>query len=250
MNARRVTKCGLCGSTNLRPELDLGSSPPTCGMAFLDQPRVGETHYPLELLYCPDCGLGQLSVVVEPRLVFPLHYPYQSGNSRALHDNFADLAGQVTAQVEGFVKEDLVVDIGANDGTLLSKFDGCRTIGVEPTRQANRIEADVAYQAFFDQRLAKRIVADHGPAKVVTACNVLAHVEDIDEVMKAIDILLAEDGVLVAENHDLASVVDGGQWDTVYHEHLRFWSPFSFNRLLSSPGGCLGLPAGYWNSSL
>ena len=79
-------------------------------------------------------------------------------------------------------------------------------------------------------------MADHGPAKVVTACNVLAHVEDIDEVMRAIDILLADDGVLVAENHDLASVVDGGQWDTVYHEHLRFFDPHSFHLLLDKHG--------------
>lgn len=235
MSARLVTACDLCGSKALRTVLSLGSSPPTCNMVPVGEPQATEEHHPLDLLFCDDCGLAQLSVVVEPRLVFPPGYPYQSGNSRALHDNFAELAGQVTKRVQGFVKDDLVVDIGANDGTLLSKFQGCRTIGVEPTRQVERIKATDAYRAFFDERLARRIVEDHGHAKVVTACNVLAHVEDIHDVMAGIDVLLADDGLLVAENHDLQAVV-GGQWDTVYHEHLRFYDPHSFGRLLQFHG--------------
>jgi hypothetical protein len=235
VTARLVKHCGLCGRGNLRSVLHLGSSPPTCVMPHIGERQPCESFYPLEVLFCDECALAQLSVSVEPRVVFPPEYPYQSGNSGALHDNFQDLAGQVTARVEGFVRDDLVVDIGANDGTLLSKFDGCRTVGVEPTRQAQHIQADFAYRAFFDAKLAERIVRDHGQAKVVTACNVLAHVEDLDETMQGIDILLADDGVLVAENHDLKSVVDG-QWDTVYHEHLRFWSPYSFWKLLDKHG--------------
>jgi predicted TPR repeat methyltransferase len=138
--------------------------------------------------------------------------------------------------VGGLGPDDLVVDIGANDGTLLSKFD-CETVGVEPTGQACRI-AGSTYREFFSEALAWRIVEEHGKAKVVTACNVLAHVEDIGDVMRGINVLLADDGLLIAENHDLASVVDG-QWDTVYHEHLRFYDPHSFNALLEAHGfGC------------
>jgi uncharacterized protein YifE (UPF0438 family) len=228
-----VDKCGLCGSERLVSVLDLGSSPPTCHMHRVGD-RLPETRYPLILLRCEDCTLVQLSVVVDPGEVFPRDYPYQSGNSRALHDNFADLAREVTRWCNGLDRGDLVVDIGANDGTLLSKFDGCRTVGVEPTGQAARIEGP-AYRAFFDNNLAQRILLEHGPASVITACNVLAHVEDIGETMRGIDTLLADDGVLVAENHDLGSVVDG-QWDTVYHEHLRFFDPFSFERLLMEHG--------------
>jgi hypothetical protein len=166
----------------------------------------------------------------------PRDYPYSSGNSRALHDNFEDLARQAAGWLGGLCADDLVVDIGANDGTLLSKFD-CRTVGVEPTWQAERI-AGPAYREFFTEKLARRIVAEHGPAQVVTACNVLAHVEDVGDVMRGVGTLLADDGILIAENHDLASVVDG-QWDTVYHEHLRFYDPHSFNRLLEAYGlGC------------
>jgi SAM-dependent methyltransferase len=226
MSGKLLEQCGLCASDRLRSVLQVGSSPPTCAMWPVGTRHAGESHHPLELLRCEDCTLVQLSVVVDPVEVFPPDYPYQSGNSRALHDNFEDLARQV-----GPLPPDaLVVDIGANDGTLLSKFDGCRTVGVEPTGQATRIKGP-AYRAFFTHHLAQRILLEHGPADVITACNVLAHVPDIGEVMKGINTLLDKDGILVAENHDLASVV-AGQWDTVYHEHLRFYDPYSFHQLL------------------
>jgi hypothetical protein len=227
MSSRLLDSCGLCGGQNLDTVLDLGSSPPTCAM--VSERESAELHHPLTLIVCKDCTLAQLSVVVEPDVVFPPDYPYSSGNSGALHDNFKDLASKVRVR-----PRDLVVDIGANDGTLLSKFR-CRTVGVEPTGQASKIRGPV-YNEFFSERLAERIVEQHGRADVVTACNVLAHVEDISDVMRGIDVLLAPDGTLVAENHDLASVVDGGQWDTVYHEHLRFFDPYSFNVLLERHG--------------
>jgi SAM-dependent methyltransferase len=227
-----VLKCGVCGNSDLKLVLSLGSSPPTCSMQPADRPRVEETHYPLDLMYCDDCTLAQLSVAVDPEVVFPVDYPYSSGNSKVLHENFEDLAGQASLYVGA---DDLVVDIGANDGTLLSKFN-CRTVGVEPTDQADRAaEVAAVYKGFFSEDLAGHIRNQQGPAKVITACNVLAHVEDIDDVMRGIRTLLAPDGVLIVENHDLASVVDG-QWDTIYHEHLRFFSPYSFDWLLRKHG--------------
>jgi hypothetical protein len=86
--------------------------------------------------------------------------------------------------------------------------------------------------------VARWIRENVGPAKVITACNVLAHVEDINDALRGVDILLADDGVLIAENHDLASVV-GGQWDTIYHEHLRYYSPYSFALTLATNGFAL-----------
>jgi hypothetical protein len=232
MSARTVDACGLCGGDNLRTILSLGESPPTCAMT-----RVGETpteeSYPLELLRCQECGLVQLSVVVDPGTVFPPDYPYSSGNSKALRDDFADLAAHAKQWAGGLGKDDLVVDIGANDGTLLSNFT-CRTVGVEPTRQAAGIQGP-AYEEFFTEELARQIRDEHGPAKVVTACNVLAHVMDVHDVMRGISHLLADDGVLIAENHDFASVANG-QWDTVYHEHLRFYDYLSFHRLVTMHG--------------
>lgn len=215
--------CDLCGGIDLRLVFSLGSSPPTCAMQKVGERRP-ELHYPLDLLECQDCTLVQLAECVPPEALFSPDFPYSSGNSRALHENFEDLAGGLEVG-----PDDLVVDIGANDGTLLSKFD-CRTVGVEPTGQAEKIDGPV-YREFFSEDVAERIRAEHGPARVVTACNVLAHVADLGGVMRGIVRLLADDGVLVAENHDLASVL-AGQWDTIYHEHLRYFSPHSFERLL------------------
>lgn len=231
MSARRVTECGLCGNTGLDLVLSLGASPPTCAMAPAGARPATEEHHPLELLSCPECTLVQLSVIVDPAVSYPAEYPYQSGNSRQLHGEFEALARRVAPH-----RGDLVVDIGANDGTLLSKFEpyDCRTIGVEPTGQAEHIEGP-AYREFFSEALAARIVDEHGQANVVTACNVLAHVSDLEDTMRGIRRLLGPDGVLVAENHDIGSVLDG-QWDTVYHEHLRYWSVYSFARLLDRHG--------------
>jgi hypothetical protein len=230
---RIVEECGLCGNPDLQPVLSLGVSPPTCVMVPVGR-TLPEDYHTLELLRCPDCTLVQLSVIVDPETVFPPDYPYSSGNSVALHENFEDLARQASSWVHGLEPTDLVVDIGANDGTLLSKFH-CRTVGVEPTGQAQKINGPT-YEEFFTAELAGRILAEHGPAKVITACNVLAHVEDVHDVMEGINVLSADDGVLIVENHDLASVVDGRQWDTIYHEHLRFYDPYSFNWLLVHHG--------------
>jgi hypothetical protein len=240
MSARLIDRCGGCGSKYLTPVLSLGASPPTCVMAPVGSLPATEEHHPLELRQCRDCTLVQLSCIVDPEVVFPVDYPYSSGNSKALHEHFEDLADGAMEWMAP--DDDLVVDIGANDGTLLSKFTDCRKVGVEPTGQADKIDCP-SYRAFFSEDLAKRIRADHGPAKVITACNVLAHVADITDVMAGIRLLLADDGVLIAENHDLASITGsdwstdlGGQWDTIYHEHLRFYSPFSFYNLLKTSG--------------
>jgi SAM-dependent methyltransferase len=226
-----INKCGLCGGRTLEEVLDLGSSPLTCNMAHVGE-RAVETHYPLVLLRCQDCTLVQLSVVPDPSLVFPADYPYSSGNSRALHENFEDLRRHILPQ-----RPALVVDIGANDGTLLGKFRDCRIVGVEPTAQAWKIQApkESVYGEFFTEELARRIRGVHGQADVITACNVLAHVHDIHDVMRGINVLLADDGILVTENHDLRSVL-AGQWDTVYHEHLRYWDTTSFHNLLMMHG--------------
>lgn len=231
---RTVTQCDLCGTGNLDTVLTLGQTPPTCHMLPVGADTTLEVAHPLELVRCPSCTLVHLSVAVDPVEVFPPDYPYSSGNSGGLHRNFEDLAAQAK-RLTGVGAGDLVVDIGANDGTLLRKFEGCRTIGVEPTGQARKIDGPY-YQAFFTERLAKQIRAEHGPAKVITACNVLAHVEGIGDVMAGIKHLLAPDGMLIAENHDLGSVVEGCQWDTVYHEHLRFYTPYTFHLLLRKHG--------------
>ena len=141
---------------------------------------------------------------------------------------------------------DVAVDIGANDGTLLNGYgDHARTVAVEPTNQAAKCRegGHRTWQAYFTRAVAADILSVTGPAKAVTACNVLAHVPDPHEAVAAIADLLDDEGVFVSENHDVSWVL-AGQWDTVYHEHLRFWSP----RVRPPAGlprpGSVGDPAG------
>lgn len=224
-----VKTCGLCASSNLAPILDMGSQP-------LAERYGDSTRYPLALLECGDCTLVQLSYVVPQAQVFPLGHPYTSGSTQALRDHFADLAAQVSGPLRG---GDLVVDIGANDGTLLAAFgEEFRRVGVEPTNQAAkcRERGIPVVQEFFTPATAGKIRGTWGMAKAITACNVLAHVPDPHGFVEGAAGLLAPDGVFVTENHDVAAITGGLQVDTVYHEHLRYYSIATLGRLLAAHG--------------
>ena len=226
-----VTACGVCGGGNLTLMLDMGAQPLA--------ERMGEdAAYPLALFRCADCSLVQLSHIVSQDELFPPAHPYASGNTAAIVAHCRELAGSLTASL-GLGPGDLAVDIGANDGTLLRQFsEGLRRVGVEPTNQARKCAPHgvIAYQRFFTRELAEKIRAEHGPAKLVTACNVFAHVPDPHDFVEGVVTLLGADGVFVTENHDVASVTSGLQIDTVYHEHLRYYSVASLSRLLAMHG--------------
>jgi hypothetical protein len=229
MNHRMVTECASCGSERLTSVLNLGATPPSCSML-----KVGDTteqeRFPLELLRCHDCWLVQLSCIVDPSVVFHRDYPYSTGNSGQLRKHFKEFAKALNVK-----PRDLVVDIGANDGTFLKNLQ-CVRVAVEPTDQIHNITGIIPYQQFFTSKLADTIVSRHGTARYVTASNVLAHVPDPHDFLEGVKTLLGDDGHFVCENHDLASIVDGGQWDTVYHEHLRYYSRGSLAKLLEQHG--------------
>jgi hypothetical protein len=196
--------------------------------------------YPLVLLECQACTLVQLSCIPPQGEVFPPGHTYSTGSTRALREHFAGLAADIRPLAG---PGDLVVDIGANDGTLLKAVreetaGEVRLLGVEPTGQAGKcaeLGIDV-YRGFFTALAGRRIRELRGPAKVVTACNVLAHVPDPHDFMAGVVRLLADDGVFVTENHDLGAVLDGLQIDTVYHEHARYYSVTSLSLLLGMHG--------------
>ena len=225
-----ILRCGSCGERDLAPVINLGDQP----LAERESDR-----YPLKLLKCTRCTLVQLSYIVDEGEMFPPDHPYATGNTKALRDHFTDLAMEILDRTH---VGDLVVDIGANDGTLVNAVnDDLRQVAVEPTNQADKItdENIVVFQEFFTADLAARIRKDIGEAKVITACNVLAHVPDPHDFLEGIDILLADDGVFITENHNWLSIVNGLQVDTIYHEHLRFYSVASLSWLLASH--CFGV---------
>lgn len=238
-SGRAVTSCGTCGDSRLRELLDLGDQP-------LAERETG-MRYPLALLECAGCGLVQLSYEVDRAEVFPPDHPYATGNTKALREHFRELACEVVRLLE---PDDLVVDIGASDGTFLAavnqewvRKDGSRlrprVLAIEPTATgaaACRARGVPVEQQFFTAATAREAVSALGRARVVTASNVLAHVSDPHDFMTGVAGLLAPRGMFVTENHDVYEIIQGLQIDTVYHEHLRYWSPATLGRLLAMHG--------------
>jgi hypothetical protein len=195
--------------------------------------------YPLAVAECARCGLAQLTYAPDREQVFPENHPYTTGNSAAMRRHFGALAADIAA---GLKPGDLVVDIGANDGTLLEAVrhhaPGARLLAVEPTGQAARArrKAIPVQQSFWSAALARDIARWLGKARVIVACNVLAHAGDQHDFLAGVTSLLDEGGTFITENHDWASVVNGLQVDTVYHEHLRFYTPGTLLAALAMHG--------------
>ncbi|MBZ0310696.1 MAG: methyltransferase domain-containing protein, partial [Anaerolineae bacterium] len=134
--------------------------------------------------------------------------------------------------------DDLVVDVGSNDGTLLSNFTAHRVLGIEPTLQSQlAIERGIpSIMAFFTKETAEKAAAEHGKAKVITATNVFAHIENVHDIVNGILALLADDGMFISESHYLIGLLETVQYDTIYHEHLRYYSLHSIQYLLNKHG--------------
>jgi SAM-dependent methyltransferase len=234
-----VTACQICGSSALKSVLFLGYVPPVNTMPPLGQPAEEQTAYPLELLRCGDCTLVQIGLAVDPEVLFPHSYPYLSGSTRILRTNFAELCAEATALL-GLSKDDLVIDIGSNDGTLLANFKtaGYRVLGVEPSQAADVARANGidTLTAYFGPATAQQVKASHGTARLITAANVFAHIGGIHEIVESIVALLGPDGVFVSESHYLLDLVETLQYDTIYHEHLRYYHLGSLSRLLAEHG--------------
>ena len=186
-------------------------------------------------MHCRTCDLVQLGLAVDPAIIFPPEYPYTSGTTRLLRDNFSDLHRESTVMLN-LGKDDLVIDIGSNDGTLLSNFKdgGHYVLGIEPTDVgdiANK-RGIPTVKRYFGPDVAREIMREHGPASVVTAANCFAHMEDVHAIVDGIVEMLKPGGVFISESHYLIGLLDTLQYDTVYHEHLRYYSVSSLKHLL------------------
>jgi C-methyltransferase C-terminal domain/Methyltransferase domain/Putative zinc binding domain len=227
--------CQVCGSTRLDSVLSLGYMPPVNQMVPIGQLPRQQPWFPTTLLHCRDCELVQLGLAVDPVIIFPPEYPYTSGTTKLLRDNFADLALESSGLL-GLKPQDLVIDIGSNDGTLLSNFKnaGYRVLGIEPTDVGDIANAHgiPTMKRYFGVAAAQDAVRDHGRATVVTAANCFAHIEDVHAIVDGILAMLSDDGVFISESHYLIPLLDTLQYDTVYHEHLRYYSLASLKHLL------------------
>jgi hypothetical protein len=230
-----VECCQTCGHVPLEDVLSLGYMPPVNQMVPIGQVACQQPWFPTSLLHCRNCDLVQLGLAVDPAIIFPPEYPYTSGTTKLLRDNFADLHRESAAML-GLGKDDLIVDIGSNDGTLLSNFKngGHRVFGIEPTDVGEIANARgiPTIKRYFGLEVARAVRGEHGPASVVTAANSFAHIEDVHAIVDAIVEMLKPDGTFISESHYLVGLLDTLQYDTIYHEHLRYYSVASLTHLL------------------
>lgn len=224
----KLTRCQITGSENLFEAIDLGHQPPCDALLTKEQLDQPETYYPLRLMICPESGLAQLDYIIDGKIIYPPEYPYRAGISKPLWDYQRTFAAGILQKFK-IPEDSLCVDIGSNDGTLLTGFrdNKMRTLGVEPTNIAkiavreNKIET---IQQFFTEALAKDIVGTHGHAKIITMTNVFAHMAPLGEVVRGLSTLLDKDGVFITESQYLLDVLESNQFEGIYHEHVRTYS--------------------------
>lgn len=231
--------CQICSADKLDSILFIGYIPPVNTMPKIGSVPIEESAYPLELLRCRGCGLVQIGLEVAPEILFPESYPYLSGSTRILRSNFGDLRAE-SEKLVGLVRNRLVIDIGSNDGTLLSNFHeaGYPVLGIEPS-QAGDVAMGrgiATLKTYFNRETARRVRGERGQAQLITAANVFAHIGDIHSVVDGIVELLGPSGVFVSESHYLLDLVETVQYDTIYHEHLRYYHLGSLMKLLERHG--------------
>jgi hypothetical protein len=234
-----VEECQICGHAPLDQVLSLGYMPPVNQMVPIGAVPRQQPWFPTDLLHCRNCDLVQLGLAVDPVIIFPPEYPYTSGTTKLLRDNFADLYRE-SAALLALKPDDFCVDIGSNDGTLISNYQngGHRILGIEPTDVGDIANSRgiPTIKRYFGKDVAREVKAQHGPAKVITAANCFAHIEDVHAIVDGIVAMLADDGAFISESHYLIPLLDTLQYDTVYHEHLRYYSLTSLKHLLEMHG--------------
>lgn len=261
---RTRSDCRLCGSTDLTQVLSFGETPMAnayLSSADLDTP---ELHTPLVVNACNACKLVQLRDVIDPEILFS-NYLYVSGTSPVFVAHFADYAKTVAKRF-ALSGDSLVVDIGSNDGVLLSHFKklGKRILGIDPAQNI-AVEATgngiPTIAEFFTPGTARGIAVEHGKASVITANNVFAHTDDVVGFIESVKELLRPDGVFIFEAQYLKDLIEKNLFDMVYHEHLCYYHltplvPF-FQRLglrifdveqVSTHGGSIRVYVG-WDDS-
>ena len=233
-----VERCQVCNHPDLDPILFLGYLPPVNRMNMIGEKPHEQPSYPAQLLYCPLCHLVQLGLIVDPQVLFPPEYPYTSSTTKILRENFAELYSECSVTID-LKKDDLVVDIGSNDGNLLSNFkDHHRVLGITP-EEIGRIAIERGIPTildYFTEKSVAHVLSEYGKARLVTATNVFAHIENVNHIADLILELLQPGGVFISESHYLLSLIETLQYDTIYHEHLRYYSLHSLKYLLESHG--------------
>ena len=219
-------ECRICGGTDIVRVLDLGSMPPANAFLKKDDLEKEERIFPLAVYFCKDCGLLQLLDVVNPKILFG-NYHYMTSTSPPLVRHFV---GSAAILAKKFIKEksDLAVEIGGNDGVLLHELkNSCTVLNVEPSKNIAELSRERGVETlneFFTSDVSKIILRKHGPSRLIVANNVIAHIDDIQDVFRGVSELLTDDGTFVFETHWVGNLIGEGGFDQIYHEHLCYFS--------------------------
>lgn len=227
MSYKILSACRVCGSKDLTEFLDLGLMPLSnnlCSVADEEPAR-----YPLTVLFCGNCNLSQLSIIVDPFTLFG-HYVYRSSISNSYVSHCREMAKQLQTRY-GLTADSFVIDIAGNDGALLAEFKsviGCKVLNVDPAENLAAINADKdikMFNTFWGLPAAKHLINTHfQKADAITATNVFAHVDNVREFLEAVKLVLKPEGVLILEFPYLMDTIGKGQFDQIYFEHLSYFS--------------------------
>jgi len=233
-----VQRCRSCASNNLAPVLDLGVQP--LANAYREPDDVSEeARYPLALLRCRACSLVQLTGTIPPKLMFDT-YHYFSSYSSTMVDSMRMLAKRMTAE-RGLTGDDLVVEIASNDGYLLKHYLelGIPVLGIEPAQNVAAVAQESGVPTltqYFTRSLGSELAGSGRAASVIHANNVMAHVPEINDFVAGISAALRPDGVAVVETPYVVRLVGDREFDTIYHEHVFYYSLTAVSSLVERHG--------------
>lgn len=227
LKVKEVKKCRICDFEELIEFMSLGPLPKPNGYLTEKDLNKKEPKYPLDIGRCTNCGLVQLTKIVRPDIMFE-NYKYIPSASKTMIKHFDDLAKEIINEYK-LKKGNLVIDIGSNDGTLLKSFKkrGMKVLGIDPAENLAKVankEGVETLAEYFTSEVAKKVKKKYGKAKVITATNVVAHIANLQDLFKGIEILLDEGGVFVAEFPYLVDLLENVEFDTIYQEHLSYFS--------------------------
>ena len=232
--------CRSCGALDLRVFLSLGVTPLADALVRPSALDSFEARYPLDVAFCPGCTLVQLLGEIPPKTLFVDNYLYFSSYSdQVMQHSREHSRGLIESRALG--PDSLAVEIASNDGYLLRNFveAGVPVLGIDPAPdQSDAAEAAgvPTRREFFGSELARRLVAEGKRADVIIANNVMAHVPALNDVVEGLRILIADEGVITVENPYVRDLIERREFDTIYHEHVSYYSCTAIDRLLRRHG--------------
>ena len=235
-----IDQCRSCGSAHLNQIFDFGVTPLSDNLLTKEQLKEKEIKVPLTLMLCEDCSLIQIKEEVDPNILFCQDYPYYSSVSKSLMMHFENSALDLIKERE-LNEKSMVVEAASNDGYLLKHFvkHNIPVLGIDPAEGPVReaIKNGVkTLNTFFGSELAAKLKDDGVKADVFLANNVLAHVPDLNGFVEGIKIILKDDGIAVIEAPYLIDLIEHGEFDTIYHQHLCYFSVTALQHLFNSHG--------------